>query len=124
MSHGQHSRILRRIGRLEEALAEAEREQDELFRFYASALVHDAAGRRIESDENLAKLIRIYGGDASMQIAQIYAQREDPDQAFAWLERGRRDDSTVMESLSVPELVPLHADPRWAEHLRAIGLGS
>lgn len=67
---------------------------------------------------------------AALAIAELYAVRNDPDQAFKWLHLARsRMQSTGMpvpdremkRNLQLaPFLKPLHADPRWTELLASL----
>jgi hypothetical protein len=56
-------------------------------------------------------------------VAIQYALAGDADQAFAWLKRAhaRRDAGVVWVKTNV-NLRSLHADPRWPEFLRSLGL--
>ena len=47
-------------------------------------------GRKAESDAALATLIKDDADVGAFQIAEVYSGRGDKDQAFAWLERARR----------------------------------
>ena len=109
-------------GRGEEALAVARQEPDEGFRLWALTLIHDAIGQGSESDAALRELIEKYAGDAAYQIAEVYAVRNKPDDAFEWLERAfaQRDAGVVGLKVS-PWLRSLHGDPRWGEFLKKVG---
>ena len=52
-----------------------------------------------ESDAALAELIAKLGEIAAYQIAEVYAYRNDKDQAFEWLERARRQRDPGLASL-------------------------
>jgi hypothetical protein len=57
------------------------------------------------------------------QIAEVYAYRNDKDQAFEWLERARRQRDAGLPGLRTDTLLPnLHDDPRWDAFLRTMGL--
>jgi len=120
-----HSRILARLGRIDEALSEADRERDDSVRTYARALALSLGGRRVEAEQELALLIRDHGGDSAAQIASVYGALGETDSAFSWLDRGwDARDPGVLEIQYNRELDSLHADPRWAELLRRVGLQS
>ena len=56
-------------------------------------------------------------------MAKAYVALNDPDAAFAWLERGYDERAAQMRTIKVtPGFDPLHADPRWVPLLRRIGL--
>ena len=56
------------------------------------------------------------------ELAEIYAQLGERDQAFAWLERAYEKRSFMMLYLKVaPNLDPLRSDSRYADLLRRVG---
>jgi hypothetical protein len=60
--------------------------------------------------------------DTAFDLAEIYAQLDETDQAFAWLERAYEGRSFMMLYLkSAPNLDPLRSDPRYADLLRRVG---
>jgi hypothetical protein len=76
-----------------------------------------------DSDTALQELIAKFGETAAYQIAEVYAYRRDNDQAFAWLERARRQRDAGLPGLkNDPLLRNLHTDPRWDALLRTLGL--
>ena len=53
----------------------------------------------------------------------MHGYRKEKDKAFEWLERARRQRDGGLPSLRYdPLLANLHADPRWNEFLRTVGL--
>jgi TolB-like protein/DNA-binding winged helix-turn-helix (wHTH) protein/TPR repeat protein len=99
------------------------------------ALAHFVRGDVIEGDAMLARLLARgetprLDSEAAVQIAEVFAVRNDPDQAFKWLDsaRGRLGSAGVPVSgkelrwnlHTAPFLKALHADPRWKELLAAI----
>jgi TolB-like protein/Tfp pilus assembly protein PilF len=109
------------VGRLDEALAEAAREPDPVFRLWALGVVCAGAGRTAEADRHLAELVEDYAVDGAYQIATLYARRGDADEAFRWLERARVElDGGIMEARAAPEFRFMHDDPRWAALMRAL----
>jgi TolB-like protein/Tfp pilus assembly protein PilF len=114
--------LLLEAGRGEDALAEISQETDETNRLHAIATITHALGREAESEAALVKLIRDYGRTMAAQIAEIYAQRGEPDPAFEWLEKAYEDrDAGLSEMRASPRLRPLHGDPRWAAFMRKMG---
>ena len=60
--------------------------------------------------------------DTAFDLAEIYAQLGEKDQAFAWLERAYKERSFMMLYLkSAPNLDPLRSDRRFADLLRRVG---
>lgn len=110
------------VGRPEEALAEAQREPEEGFRLWASALIHQAMGEAAKAGTSLQKLEDRYADTFALQVAEIRAAVGDPDAAFEWLERAwaTRDPGLVRMRFS-PALRPLHSDPRWTAFLARMG---
>jgi tetratricopeptide (TPR) repeat protein len=109
-------------GRGKEALAEATRVSDELFRLWALGIVHHAAGRRVESDEALRELVATYGEDSAYQVAELHAVRGETSAAFDWLERAyRQRDTGLTEVKGSPQLRSLHGDPRWEAFMKKMG---
>ena len=116
------ARTLVDLGRGEEALAEAAREPDRGERLYMQAIVHHLLDGRAESDAALHGLIEAFGDSYQFQIAETYALRGEPDQAFAWLERAfERRDAGVSEAQCSINLRSIHGDPRWAQFLQKMG---
>jgi DNA-binding winged helix-turn-helix (wHTH) protein/TolB-like protein/Tfp pilus assembly protein PilF len=69
-----------------------------------------------ESEESKQEL------SVAFEMAEIFAQLGEKDQAFAWLERAYKERSFMMLYLKVaPNLDPLRSDPRYADLLRRVG---
>ena len=59
---------------------------------------------------------------AGIDMAEIYAQLGEKDEAFKWLEKAYEERSAMMVYLKVlPNLDPLRSDPRFADLLRRVG---
>jgi tetratricopeptide (TPR) repeat protein len=62
------------------------------------------------------------GGSPSFHIAMIYAQMDEIDLAFQWLDKAYQDHEVEMYWLKVePPFEPLHGDPRWQVMLDKVG---
>ncbi len=110
-------------GKNAEALAAAERETTEFARLVVSAVALWNLDRKEESDATLATLIKDDADIGAFQIAEVYSGRGDKDQAFAWLDRARRQqDAGLAYFPNDPLLDPLRSDPRWAAFQRTMGL--
>ena len=122
-AHATLALILRAQGRHEEALAEAMKESEEWYRFWALAIIHHAAGHQAESDAALQELIANHAMSSAFQVAEVHAMRGETDLAFEWLDRayGQRDPGLSYMKPD-PLLRSLHADPRWEPFLRKMGL--
>lgn len=99
------------------------------------ALVYFVGGDVAEGDAMLARLLALGATSdvhsrVPVDIAAVYAIKNEPDQAFKWLELARRhlqskDMAIAGKELKwnlqlSPFLKPLHADPRWNELLASI----
>jgi TolB-like protein/DNA-binding winged helix-turn-helix (wHTH) protein len=99
------------------------------------ALAYFVRGDVVEGDAMLVRLLaqgKAPGVDseAALDIAGVYAVKNDPDQAFEWLDFARRrldseGAATACMELkwtlqTAPFLKTLHADPRWKELLAAV----
>ena len=110
-------------GRPQAAMAAARQEPPGVYREIAEAQALQVAGPAPAADAALARMITQRADVLAYQIAEIYALRKDPDQAFAWLERARRNnDGGVVGLLTDPLLAPLKKDPRFAAFAREVGL--
>jgi TolB-like protein/DNA-binding winged helix-turn-helix (wHTH) protein/Tfp pilus assembly protein PilF len=121
------ARVLAAQGRHEEARSHALRLPAGPMRDHVLALLFDAPGQRAEADAALGRLAAREDRDTmqSVRLAEIYALRGRPDDAFAEVSRfiagldpaDRRTLSRrwwMLEELGVsPFLKSLHADPRW-----------
>ena len=57
------------------------------------------------------------------EIATIYAFRNQPDEAFEWLDRAyEQRDPSLMATKVQPLLKSLHNDPRYAAFLKKLNL--
>jgi TolB-like protein len=87
------------------------------------AIAYYALGRKKESDAALSELITKYHAGYAYQIAEVYAFRNQPDEAFEWLDRAyaQRDGGLVGTKVE-PLLKSLHNDPRYAAFLKKMRL--
>ena len=110
-------------GRVQDALAEIEREQMGMWRLQGQAVASYALGRKKESDTALSELIAKYQSQSAFLIAEVYSFRKEPDQAFEWLDRAYvQHDSGVPETKSSTLLQNLRGDPRYMAFLKKIHL--
>jgi predicted Zn-dependent protease len=86
------------------------------------AIAYYALGRKKESDAALSKLITNHARD-QYHIAEVYAFRNQPDEAFEWLDRAyAQRNSGLIETKVDPLLKSLHNDPRFADFLKKLNL--
>jgi len=87
----------------------------------AIALHH--LGRTGQAQNALQELITTDADGAAFQIAEVYAQWQQPDDAFDWLQRAfEQGDPGLSELYSSVNLDSLHADPRFRTLAEKIGL--
>jgi TolB-like protein/tetratricopeptide (TPR) repeat protein len=93
----------------------------------AEAMLAFQAGDDLAADAALAKLVGSTDPAAAVNLAYVYAFRNEADEAFRQLESAEEyllalgvpweAESRMTELLSSPFLRPLHGDPRWAAWL-------
>ena len=110
-------------GRPQDALPEIELVRYDPLRAFLDPIAYYALGRKKESDAALSELITKYHASHPYEIAQVYAFRNQPDEAFEWLERAyaQRDSDLVLTKVD-PFLKNVHADPRFAAFLKKLNL--
>jgi serine/threonine-protein kinase len=105
------------------ALREAERTADPSWKRYALALARAGLGDRAAADAALQAFIEQDAEHSAFQIADVYAFRKQPDEAFSWLDRALANrDPGISELYVYPFMFSLHSDPRFAAFCRKIGL--
>ena len=116
-------RLYLRQGRNQEALAAFQKEPDEFWHDYGLALGNQALGNKSEADAAFATVITKFQNEWAYQIAQIFAYRGQPDQAFQWLDRAyAQSDPGLTEIKGDPLLKNLEHDPRYAEIMKKMKL--
>jgi tetratricopeptide (TPR) repeat protein len=110
-------------GRPHDALPEIEFVRYDPIRAFLYPIAYYALGRKKESDAAFSELIAKYHAFAAYQIAQVYAFRNQPDEAFEWLDRAyAQRDSGLIGTKVDPLLKSLHNDPRFAAFLKKLNL--
>jgi tetratricopeptide (TPR) repeat protein len=122
-SHKVLSKIYVMQGRPQDALPEIELVRYDPLRACLYALAYHALGRKEQSDAALNKLITKYHASMAYQIAQVYAFRNQFNEAFEWLDRAyaQRDGGLIGTKVD-PLLKNLHSDPRFAAFLKKLNL--
>jgi tetratricopeptide (TPR) repeat protein len=117
------SRIYLLQGRPQDALREIERVHYATYRAWLYALTYYALGRKKESDAALRELMMKYHASNAFEIAEVYAFRNQTDEAFEWLDRAyAQRDPSMMTTKVEPLLKSLHNDPRFAALLKKLNL--
>jgi TolB-like protein/DNA-binding winged helix-turn-helix (wHTH) protein/Flp pilus assembly protein TadD len=110
-------------GRPQNALPEIERLGYPKIGLFLYAIAYHALGRKKQSDAALEELIAKYQTINPYWIAEVYAFRNEPDEAFEWLDRAyaKHDDGLIYTKVE-PLLKSLHSDPRFAALLKKLNL--
>lgn len=110
-------------GRPQDALPEIERVRLDSTRVLLYAIAYHALGRKKESNAALSELIAKYHRGSEYAIAEVYSFRNQPDEAFEWLERayGERNSGLIITKVD-PLLKNLGHDPRYAALLKKLNL--
>jgi TolB-like protein/DNA-binding winged helix-turn-helix (wHTH) protein len=118
----QLSKIYIMQGRPQDALPEIELIRNATVSAYLYPIAYYALGRKKESDTTLSTLIAKYH-ESTYGIAQVYAFRNQSDEAFEWLDRAyaKRDSGLIFTKVN-PLLKNLHKDPRFAAFLKKLNL--
>jgi TolB-like protein/Tfp pilus assembly protein PilF len=123
VTHALLAELLSFQGRHVEALEEVMREPHESRRLSTLAVIHHAAGRYEDSEKALHEVKDKYASVSAYEIAGAHALRNEPDQAFEWLERAyTQSDPILWEIKSDSWFQFLHDDLRWSAFLKKIGL--
>jgi TolB-like protein len=110
-------------GHLDAALTEFGKETLDDGRLEGAAMAYFAAGRKAESDAQLAEAIRQNANDWAFGIARVYAFRGEKDSALEWLERAyEARDEDLYAIVGDPLLKNLEGDPRYKAFLRKMNL--
>ena len=110
-------------GRLDQALAETREIQERNWQLMGISLVEYSLHHPQESQQALDELIKTQASDMAFQIAEVYAWREEKDQAFAWLDRAFVQHDGGLIGLKLDELLAsVRTDPRYAALLRKMNL--
>jgi len=107
-------------GRPQDASLEIERVRDEPQRAFVYSIAYYALGRKQDSDAALTELIAKYP-QGTYRIAEVYALRNQSDEAFEWLDRayGQRNAGLTLTKVD-PLLKSLRHDPRYAALLKKL----
>ena len=94
-----------------------------MWRLTGEALVYHALGRDRDSDAALKQLVTFHQKYTAYQIAEVYAFRGKPNEAFEWLNRAYQQRDSGLRSVKIdPLLKTLRHDPRYATLLKEMRL--
>jgi TolB-like protein/Tfp pilus assembly protein PilF len=118
-AHASIGQIMLATSRESEALAEFERDHDDLYRLQGRALALFSMGRKVEAATTLRELEQRYAGNQPYQMAAAYAYFGNLDRSFAALEQARNQkDGSLWAVTTDPLLKNLRSDPRYRAFLR------
>jgi tetratricopeptide (TPR) repeat protein len=121
-AHSYLGDVLLARGDNEAALAEMLKEGDEPSRLRGFAMAYFAMGRKTDSDSALAQLLERQSNHP-FRIAQVYAFRGEPDEAFKWLDRAyTQKDRGLVNIKFDSSFKKLEGDPRYKAFLRKMNL--
>jgi serine/threonine-protein kinase len=105
------------------AFTEFMRVPNEPFRLAGVAMAEHDLGHPDKSQQALDALIGKHADGYAYQIAETYAWRDEPDEAFAWLERASAQRDAGLQRLKYdPALRKIGNDPRYRALLEKLGL--
>ena len=110
-------------GKPDSALVEIQKETVPFWKNYGLAIVYHALGKKREANDMLADLIKSDANDAAYQVAEIYAYRNEKDNAFKWLERAfKQRDGGCADIIGDPMLRNIVKDQRYKAFMKKLKL--
>ncbi len=115
--------VLLARGQPKAALAEILKETEDEPRLGGSAIAYSALGAKVESDAALAQILNSQRDRHPFLIAQVYAFRGEPDEAFKWLDRAYTQKEAGLEHIKGEQtLKNLEGDSRYKAFLKKMNL--
>ena len=122
--YGRLARVAILMGDIDAAEELAAKEQTEWVREFLHILILGRRGKTNEWREAIDLYIKEYDYLNAYQMAEMFGDAGDVDEAFRWLEVAREVHDPGLVSARVDEfLSPLHDDPRWPKFLDSVGFG-
>jgi tetratricopeptide (TPR) repeat protein len=116
--------MLLKQGLPQQALEEFKKETFDFLSLTGQAVAYSRMGMADQAQQTLQSLIVEVGESASYQIAIVYSQMGDADNAMSWLERGFNIRDPGLQYLGVDSFMdPIRDDPRFQVLLRKMNLG-
>jgi hypothetical protein len=92
-------------------------------RLQQRAIAYYTLGRDKEPDAAMKELVEKYYTTDSFQIAEVYAFRKQPDEAFEWLDQAYAQHDAGLPATNIdPLFKSLHNDPRYIALLKGLHL--
>ena len=117
--HWQRGAAYLKQGHYQMALDEISKESFEFFKLTGQAIAYHHLQQRDEAVAALQTLISTMGESSSYQIAEVYAQWGDADNAMSWIERGYIIRDPGLQFINMDTLFdPIREDPRFQAFLQ------
>jgi len=117
--HWNRGMLYLRQGRYQMALDEFSKETFEFFKLTGQAISYHHLQQKDEAVAALQTLISTMGESSSYQIAEVYAQWGDADNAMSWIERGYNIRDPGLQFINKDDLFdPIREDPRFQAFLQ------
>jgi len=122
--HWSKAKLYFKQGNYQQALDECQAERFEFWKFTGQAISYHHLGQRDQAEKSLQSLIGTSGESASYQIAEVYAQWGDADNAMVWLERAYKIRDPGLQYLGLDDLFdPIREDSRFRAFLDRMNFG-
>jgi len=122
--HMYKGRLFFRQGDYQRALEEFSLESFEFLKLTGQAVCYHLLGQQDQAVKALQTLVSSAGESASYQIALVYAQWGDFDNAMTWLERGYKIHDPGLQYLNIDSYFdPMRGDPRFQALLDKMNFG-
>jgi adenylate cyclase len=109
--------------KIDSALNEMQLETMEVFRTFGLALAYHAAGRKKDADSTLELFVKNYGAQWSYLLAELYAFRQQKNEAFISLEKAyQQKDGWLVFLKGDPLLRNLKTDLRYRAFIQKMNL--
>ena len=111
------------MGKTAQALPEMEKENLQIFKTFGLALAYHALNRKKEAYNQLKKFIGTYGNEWPYLLAQLYAFRDEKEEAMKWLEIAfNKRDSWLFWIKGDLLMKNVQSDPRYKSILQKMNL--
>ena len=105
------------------ALSYFEKDARPFWGLHGKSMAVYAMGDIQKANELLDQLIVEWGDSSWPNIAEVYAFRNENNEAFKWLDLAfQNKDSSLLEILNYPAMKNLWGDPRWNQFINKLGL--
>ncbi len=122
--NGRLSQVALLAGDIDAAEKYAEKEETRWVREFLKILILGRQGQVNEWREAIALYNKEYGDLNAYQMAEIYGDAGEVDEAFRWLTVAREvHDPGIMIARVDEFLDALHDDPRWPKFIDSMGFG-